>query len=174
MPRKLHTLAAAASALLWVVNFAFWLDGWSLKWHRVEYRDADKLSVVLIAAHRSYIVRVYRDPNWRWSGDPARVRYDRIIDDGDFQFAGAWGDARRHGIYHFGFGVWRHEAILPSAGSVMIPQSFFLMALAIPPLVWLRHCWQQMRCGLCRACGYDLRATPDRCPECGAVTASEK
>lgn len=52
------------------------------------------------------------------------------------------------------------------------PWAFF----GLLPACWLflrvAHRWRR-HAGRCPSCGYDLRATPDRCPECG-TTATEK
>jgi hypothetical protein len=48
---------------------------------------------------------------------------------------------------------------------------------ALPPLLWtlarVRRRRRMLRTarGLCLACGYDLRGSPGRCPECGAVAS---
>ena len=55
-----------------------------------------------------------------------------------------------------------------------VPYWPFLLLLAIPPALWLHRSLRlrhRQRLGLCRVCGYDLRATPDRCPECGTAVA---
>ena len=55
-----------------------------------------------------------------------------------------------------------------------IPHGLVAALAVILPAVrtwsWLRR-RHRHRVGLCPACGYDLRATPGRCPECGRETA---
>jgi hypothetical protein len=55
---------------------------------------------------------------------------------------------------------------------VNVPYWFIALAVAAPPVVAVRRFRarrRRERRGHCEVCGYDLRATPDRCPECGAV-----
>jgi hypothetical protein len=56
-----------------------------------------------------------------------------------------------------------------------VPHWFVAGILAVLPVCWMisRSRSKKTNPGLCRSCGYDLRATSDRCPECGTPVRGE-
>jgi len=71
---------------------------------------------------------------------------------------------------YFGFGCLHTDPGGSHFTTIILPNWGVALLLGILPAVWKVR-FAKFPLGCCHACGYDLRATPDRCPECGAVPA---
>jgi hypothetical protein len=78
----------------------------------------------------------------------------------------------RHGLRFPGFDYFADTGAGSYNGKLIVSHWLAMLATVIAPLAlagrWLQpHKSNNSNC--CSNCGYDLRATPDRCPECGTV-----
>jgi hypothetical protein len=91
-----------------------------------------------------------------------------------------WESPRARSMWErLGFNTWNDgmETSFSSEGRHVwaAPIGLAVLVFAIAPMTWiaLRTRKRRLRrAGLCANCGYDLRATPQRCPECGTAPAS--
>ena len=145
--RRVSAIFVVSSMVLCVATAALW----------VRAQRGPQPGYYVIADRRSYGVGTepggvigflqQERPAYR-DGDPADVMFDRL-----------------------GFRYYRITSAGMRRWNLMLPFWLIGLAAAVPPIGWLGRRLRTRRrrsAGRCAACGYDLRATPGRCPECGA------
>jgi hypothetical protein len=180
--RWLGTAAVAVSFLLMLATLALWVRSYfrndSIDRFRREaggpgsYHDTHGLFSSYGSFGAGYL-RMYHpttqewpeSAHWRYNVTPAAVL--------------PW----QHRWRVLGFGYWNitippgpaHNGV--HVAGIRIPHWFVALLFGFAPAIWARRSWLErrrrwrLRTGLCKRCGYDVRASGDRCPECGAAIA---
>jgi hypothetical protein len=165
MRRKLFTFFSAVSLLLSLGVCGLWVRSYAVADTFVSARSGGISLKGRVAVLRGY--GAFPDSD---SADRGHAEYnpDQLNHDVAIAFSGS----REWALGDF-FSFRRR--IQPGGGQAIIVVPHWVVAAlaAILPALWaVRHYrrrgWGR---GRCPSCGYDLRATPDRCPECGALPA---
>jgi hypothetical protein len=169
MRRKLFTLAAVVSAVLCVAACVLWVRSYSVSDHWYWYHPVSVTDLSL--SRGSFYFRELTMSgsqvlfSLHTSGHESRTPPESTE---------AVAYLFRHGFA--GFGIRRRAPGQMRFTDLLVPVWPLIVVSSLIPAAWLyahrkRHVRRQA--GRCSACGYDLRATPDRCPECGTVPAAK-
>jgi hypothetical protein len=157
LARYILNALTVLSLVLCVATMVLWVRSYSV-FDYVRRTDADFIATRIASSLGHFSVCTIDLPNfvppgWDRGNEPARP-WDLpsiVLDSGSF-----------YPDQDLRLGVFRW-----SSGEVRDLRSFHVSLLVIP---------QAMVTGLfaifpgrCQSCGYDLRCTPDRCPECGNI-----
>lgn len=191
MKRRLFTILSALSLVLCATILFLWVrsywvaEGWS--WSdgvRVPTAGYQIAWRKVLVSHRGRVCfmmdRSFGSPAaFRRRLDAKEAAYARGFHYASTRSPGAWWEWLGFEYRtHNGYPVIASVAIGPPVQltRMWLAPHWAAVVLTIPwPTWWLAGRGRRryrLRHGLCLQCGYDLRATPERCPECGTVVPS--
>ena len=174
----LFTLTAAGSLVLCVATVVLWVRSYyvtdTLRWadpHPRRWRPGTPVWQGSMCGHgRVLYLRASaadaQHPDFY--PEPLRHQTDPPVPD---VTGTQWLVKRFRGVGGFAYGQGSDVSYRSRAW--VVPIWFPAAASALAPAAWSmrrqrdRRSRRRLAANLCPACGYDLRATPDRCPECG-------
>lgn len=178
MKRWTFRILAAVSLLLWLAIAVTWPMSywWTVLYILNRYPEPTSISLDSgriwwsrggLGTPTDTGVRI--EPNTASSG---RSIFSLSFHTNDFRLLGFEHEKLNETII---FGTLNNRQMIPTTlHAVALPLWFLLVLFSWPILPWIRS---RRRAAMpehhCGQCGYDLRATPDRCPECGTAAARE-
>jgi hypothetical protein len=168
MRRRLFNFAAIVSLVLFVAAGAVWVRSY---WRQglFTFPVSPATTVHMFWARGSIGCTVPR--NFDHAAHGGRLRFTESYRPTDLY--AYWGTLPSLRFRAVGFAVTVGRGNRPSG--VLVPCWAVALALCALPTLWvvrrIRSGHRADGSAPCPACGYDLRATPDRCPECGAAPA---
>jgi hypothetical protein len=168
MLRRLFAVASAVSLLLFVVTLAVWVGSCWVQ-PGIGWTEPRRLATIGVMRGSVFVSEVQQPPGGSGYFGPPHGRRPYL------------GTPERLTTVNVLTTEWRllgFEFLQRSPPltfrRLVVPCWAVALVFAVAPALWYRQhlnkCARRAR-GLCDMCGYDLRATPGRCPECGAVPA---
>ena len=162
MRRRLFTLAGTASLVLCLAAAVMWLRS---TWRGDALTVGGPLGLVIRSQPGLIIVNVSPGAaenrrGWRHEAWPYPAGWSR------------WSRQRPRWWHRLGFGHDVGWTEGQRVDSLVLPYYFVVSVAGVLAGLFLVQRLRARRrpcTGRCPHCGYDLRATPERCPECGAV-----
>ncbi|MDB5293257.1 MAG: hypothetical protein JWL69_4498 [Phycisphaerales bacterium] len=181
MRRRIFTLLSALSLLLCVGTCVMWVRSYRVV-DRIDFDGVGRSFEIRTNDHAllvEWTSRPYRSAGWETTPPTYSEPFNEFVRPQHIVYPQASGipDAYEwlgfflEPTYHQAPGDKQYDCWFTEVG---IPYYFLFALTALPIFVWARRRYQsrgRKHLNLCPSCGYDLRATPDRCPECGAIPA---